>query len=456
MSQDISEALKSNPTIRKETFDIAWPSVVESVLVALAGMVDTYMVAGLGKASVAAIGVTNQPKYFVFTVFFATNVAISSLIARRVGEKKQNEANGLFLTGLYFVTGLSILLSVLCVASAEPFMRLCGANTETIKLSVLYFRIIMGCSIFQLLSLYINAAQRGSGNTRIAMTTNIVSNLVNVVLNYLLIQGHFGFPALGVTGAAIATVLGTVVACIMSIRSIFLKQSFIRIPLIRKEKIHADQKYIRELAPVAGTFLGENLLTRAGMMITSAMTARIGTAPYAAHLVGMNFMNIGFAFGDGLQAAAIALVGRSIGEKDYDKAKKYAWTEQGFGLAISIVISILMLLLHNQIFNAYYPNDPEMLAYGTIISYFFAVIMPIQVSKIIFNGTLRAAGDIRYTLIGSTIGVTIVQPLMLWICLYGLKNGLTGVWFSILVSQAVQWVLFGGRFISGKWQNKKL
>ena len=97
-----------------------------------------------------------------------------------------------------------------------------------------------------------------------------------------------------------------------------------------------------------------------------------------------------------------------------------------------------------------------MLGYGDIISYFFAIIMPIQVSKIIFNGTLRAAGDIRYTLIGSTIGVTVVQPIILWICMFGLKNGLTGVWFSILVSQAIQLLLFGGRFISGEWQNKKL
>jgi len=191
-------------------------------------------------------------------------------------------------------------------------------------------------------------------------------------------------------------------------------------------------------------------------MLTGAMTARIGTAPYAAHLVGMNFMNIGFAFGDGLQAAAIALVGRSIGENDYEKAKKYAWTEQKFGFIISIIISVLMLLLHKQIFNAYYPNDPEMLGYGVIISYFFAVIMPIQVSKIIFNGTLRAAGDIRYTLVGSTIGVTIVQPILLWFFLFVLKIGLSGVWLSILISQAVQWLLFGGRFISGKWQNRKL
>ena len=97
-----------------------------------------------------------------------------------------------------------------------------------------------------------------------------------------------------------------------------------------------------------------------------------------------------------------------------------------------------------------------MLGYGRIISLFFAVIMPIQVSKIIFNGTLRAAGDIRFTLLGSTFGVTIVQPALLSVCQYVFALGLTGVWLSILVSQAVQLVLFGGRFISGKWEGKKL
>ena len=452
----MSETVQIERSIRKETFDIAWPSVVESVLVALTGMIDTYMVAGLGKASVAAIGVTNQPKYFVFTTFFALNVAISSLVARRVGEKKRNEANGLFLTGFYFLIGLAVVLSLLCVAAAEPFMRLCGANAETISLSVLYFRIVMGFSIFQLVSLYINAAQRGSGNTKIAMTTNIVSNVVNVFLNYCLIQGHFGFPALGVVGAAIATVAGTVVACIMSVASLFRKVSFVQVPYIIANKIKPESIYAKELGPVSVTVLGENLMTRAGIMITGAMTARIGTAPYAAHLVGMNFMNLGFAFGDGLQAAAIALVGRSIGENDIPKAKKYAWTEQGFGLAISVFFSIGMLLFYKQIFNAYFPNDAEMLAYGRTIALFFAAIMPIQVSKIIFNGTLRAAGDIRFILLGSTFGVTIVQPVILYICQFVYALGLTGVWFSILVSQAVQLILFGGRFISGKWEGKKL
>ena len=221
---------------------------------------------------------------------------------------------------------------------------------------------------------------------------------------------------------------------------------------IRQEKLRPDPSSAKELGPICGTILGENLLSRVGFMVVGAMTARIGTNPYAAHLVGMTFMNLGFAFGDGLQAASVALVGRSIGEGDPGKAEKYSWSAQKFGLMISIVFSVLMAVYYDRIFDMYFPDDPEMTGYGRIIATFFAVIMPIQVSKIVFNGTLRGAGDVRFTLIGSTIGITIVQPIVLWVLTQKMDLGLTGVWISILISQGVQWILFGTRFLSGKWK----
>lgn len=438
--------------LTRETFEMAWPSVLESVLIALAGMVDTYMVSTLGKAAVSSIGVTNQPKILMYTVFFAINTVISLFIARMVGEKKQREANTYFLSGLYLVVILCLLVSVLNVIFAEPFMKLAGANTETIANSVLYFRIIIGFSIFNLLSMYINAAQRGSGNTKIAMTTNLTSNAVNVVMNYLLINGHFGFPALGVMGAAIATIIGAAVGCFMSIQTLFRKESYVKLQYIREEKIKPSMNCIRDMFPSGITIFSENILTRLGMMIVSAMTARIGTAPYAAHLVGMNFMTLGSAFGEGLQSASIALVGRSIGEKDIDKAKQYTWNNQMFGFIISAAVSILMLVLDDRIFALYFPNDPEMIAYGRIISSLYAIILPIMVSKIIFSGVLRGAGDVRFVMIGSTIGVTLVQPLCLYIMQVQMHLGLTAVWLSILISQACQWITFLSRYLSGRWE----
>ena len=435
----------------KETFRIAWPSVTESVLIVLAGMVDTYMVSTLGKASVAGVGVTNQPKYFAYTMFYALNTAIASMVARRLGQQRRKDANGMFLTALVFVTVVSVVLGLLCVIFARPILLLFGANPQTLPMAVPYWNIVMGFSVFNLVSMYINAAQRGSGNTRIAMTTNLTSNVVNVIMNYLLINGHCGFPALGINGAAIATVLGTVVAFFMSVRSLFKKDSFVQAQYIRAESIRPSRESVKELVPMSGTLLSENLMTRLGFAITGALTARIGTDPYSAHIVGMTFMNLGFAFGDGLQSAMVALVGKSVGENNPAKAKSYVRSGQKFGLVISVIVAALMLVLDKQIFGLYFPNDPIMLEYGQLISRFIAVIMPIQVAKIVFNGMLRGAGDVRFTLIGSTIGVTIVQSILMYFLIIRMRTGLTGVWISILISQAVQLALFSWRYFSGRW-----
>ena len=114
-----------------------------------------------------------------------------------------------------------------------------------------YYRIIMGGMIFNVLSMGINAAQRGAGNTMIALRTNLISNLVNICGNYLLINGHFGFPALGITGAAIATVFGTVVACVMSIVSICPKDGFISIPYMIEHHIRLRLEPLLEISKSA-------------------------------------------------------------------------------------------------------------------------------------------------------------------------------------------------------------
>ncbi|WP_252979932.1 MATE family efflux transporter [Eisenbergiella tayi] len=196
---------------------MAWPSVLESFFVALVGMVDSLMVSRVGAHAVAAVGLTTQPKFIGLAVFIAVNVSVSALVARRKGQKNQKGANEVLCAACFFVLIMSVIVSLACVIFADPIIRMCGSEEASHTEAVQYFRIIMGFIIFTVISLTVNAAQRGAGNTKIAMKTNVAANVVNVIFNYLLIEGHFGFPALGVSGAAIATVIGSMVGCIMSI-----------------------------------------------------------------------------------------------------------------------------------------------------------------------------------------------------------------------------------------------
>ena len=207
------------PSLMRETLRMAWPAVLESFFVALASMIDTLMVSSLGSTAVAAVGLTVQPKFLGFALFIATNVAVSALVARRRGQRDRDSAGHILATALTFSLAACAVITAICVTLAGPIVNLCGSQPDTHADAVAYFQIIMGGMVFNVVSLCVNAAQRGSGNTRIAMTTNVTSSIVNMCGNYLLIGGHWGFPALGIRGAALATVLGTVVACCMSISS---------------------------------------------------------------------------------------------------------------------------------------------------------------------------------------------------------------------------------------------
>ncbi len=434
---------------------MAWPSVLESFFIAMAGLIDTYMVSALGSYAVAAVGLTNQPKFIGFTIFFAINVAVSALVARRKGERDKKLANEALLTAFVITMVLVVFITFIMVYYAPELLRFSGSNKDTHQPALIYFRILMGGMVFGTISMVINAAQRGSGNTQIAFTTNLVSSLVNILFNYLLIGGNFGFPKLGVAGAALATVLGTVVATIMSVRSLFKKDSFVQIPYIIKERIGPRLRTGKRIARLGVNLLVENLCVRVGFMTTALMAASLGTDAFASHNVGMNLLSLCFAFADGMQVAAVALTGSSLGAGKKENAKIYGKVCQQLGFIISVILSLILLIFGEKIFRLYFKEE-HIVETGIMISRFMMIIALLQISQIIYGGCLRAAGDVKYTLVVSIISVTIIRTSVTYILVSLLDMGLRGIWLGILADQFSRFVLMASRFNKGKWVNIKI
>ena len=162
----------------KKTLDMAWPAILESFFAAFAGLVDSLMVSSLGSYAVAAVGLTTQPKFMGLSLFVAANVAISALVARRRGEEETEEANRILSTAVALIFAAAIILSVVFVIFAGPIISLCGSTPETHDSAVVYFQIVMGGMLFNCIQMGINSAQRGVGNTKITMRTNVTSNYV--------------------------------------------------------------------------------------------------------------------------------------------------------------------------------------------------------------------------------------------------------------------------------------
>ena len=434
---------------------MAWPAVIESFFVAFAGLVDSLMVSRLGAYAVAAVGLTTQPKFLGLALFFAVNIAVSALVARRRGEGNKDDANRILITAIVFIVIAAAAVSTLCLVLADQIILFCGSTPETHGSAVIYFRIIMGCMIFNCIQMGINSAQRGAGNTKITMVTNITSNTINIIMNYMLIEGHCGFPALGIHGAAIATVLGTVVACVMSISSICKAGCFVSIPHIISSRIKPAFQSFKSIVKIGYGIFFEQILMRIGFMLTAIMAAKQGTSAMAAHQVGMNIMGLTFSFGDGLQAAAVALIGRSLGENNKEMAKKYGRICMIYGGIIATVLCLVYYFGAGLLMGLFF-KETEIIATGVSIMRVIIFIVIFQIIQVVYMGCLRGAGDTLYTAVASTISVTIVRTAGSYIFGYMLGFGITGIWCGVLLDQISRFCFASIRYKSGKWTEIKI
>ena len=202
---------------------IAVPSIIEMVFMSIIGSVDMVMLRGLEDPSraIAAVGLASQPRMLTLVLFFALNTGVTAIVARRKGEGRAVETNRALRNAVLLI----ILLSVFVVAGtliwSRPLLLLAGAKPDTIDMADDYFRIMAYFMPVAALTLCINAAQRGIGNTKTTMYVNLTSNIVNVILDIFFIyglkapNGTYIIPAMGVAGDAWATGIGLCVGLLL-------------------------------------------------------------------------------------------------------------------------------------------------------------------------------------------------------------------------------------------------
>ena len=415
------------------TLNIAWPSIVESFFVAFAGLVDSLMVSSLGSYAVAAVGLTTQPKFVGLSVFFAANVAVSALVARRRGEEKPSEANRILSTAIAFILVVSVILSVLLVTFASPIIRLCGSTPETHDSAVAYFRIIMGGMIFNCIQMGINSAQRGAGNTKITMRTNVTSNSINIIFNYLLIGGHFGFPALGIHGAALATVLSQAVSCIWVL--CFLTGKKALLPMQRRN-LRIDGRLAGEIMALgmSGFIMqGTNCLVQ---VVCNATLKIYGGDLYVGVMTVINSAREILSLPvSGITNGAQPVLGYNYGAKEYEKVREGIRFMTVLGILYTVVAWLLVILSPHLLLSVF-TEDGAMIEAGVdaLRLYFFGFFfMAFQFSG---QAAFTALGYSRHAIFFSLLRkAVIVAPLTLLLPKVGF--GVNGVFLAEPVSNAI-------------------
>lgn len=446
----------------KNLMTIALPSVCEMVLMSLIGSIDTMMVSTLGTDAVAAVGLTGQPRMLMLCMFMALNIGVTAIVARRKGQGLQDEANRTLRNALVMIVGLAAVLMALALCFSRQLMSFAGANEDTIEMSNTYFRVLAWFLPFNALTMCINAAQRGTGNTKTTMKVNITANLVNVVCNYLLINGNLGFPKLGVAGAAYATAIGFVVGFIMAVYSLIAGSrhgDFLRVSIKDNWMLHWDT--VKGILKTGGNAMIEQVFLRIGFFTYAKIVAGLGTDSFAAHQICMQFLNLSFTFADGLGVAGTSLVGQMLGKKRPDLSVVYGKCSQRLALTTALILATCIIIFRAPLLSLFihpeeYANAQHVMDLAMQVMLVVALFQPFQTSSVVFSGCLRGAGDTRYVAVVMMICVALVRPIAAYTAVYIIGLDLIGAWMASLIDMILRMALVSRRFGGGKWHDIKV
>ena len=448
----------------KRYLRLAIPSVLEMVLISLINMMDTVMVSGVGTDAVAAVGLVGQPRMLMLCFFFATNAGITAVVARRKGEQRQEDANRVLRNAIMLIFVMALVLMALFFPFATPLMRFAGAEEgRTLEDSTAYFLIVNSVLPLNAISMGICAAQRGIGNTKLTMYVNITSNLVNILFNYLLINGIGPFPRLKVVGAAIATAIGLVVGCILAILSVMLprtKNAFLHLSL--RDDWRPDKTSITDVTRVASGAMVEQVVLRIGFFSYAKIVAGLGTNAFAAHQIDMQFLNLSFSFADGFGVAGTSLVGQNLGAKRKDLAHIFGKLAQRSAFVISLILASCCIFLRGTLVSMFISEnaEPGVREMAENVMIVVGIFQPFQMLSVVAAGALRGAGDVKYAARVMTITVMLIRPILAFAAVYyfGTVLGneplaLIGAWCASLTDMVTRMILFMRRYNAGKWHD---
>ncbi len=454
LQMPINHSIPKWQTLLKNILKVSLPAAMELLFITLIGMADTIMVGNYSnetltsEASLASVALSQQPIFITIAIASALGVGLTSIISRRKGENRAEEARLYLRQSIIIGFLIGLAMTAFAYFFAYPILRFAGAKDDTIDTAVLYFRIVSSILSFNYVRYTISAAQRAIGKTTITLVMNIVANLVNIFFNYCLIQGNLSFPEWGVGGAAIATVIGNMVAFFIAFGSIFYKKSFIYIRFRDSWRINPDT--IAYMFKIATPAIIEQIFMRIGFFIISKIVNELGTEQTAINAIISSVVSISFNVTDGFAIGASSLVGRSLGEKDPAKAFAYGRMSQVLAVFLALILMGIVIATRNTLPSFFSTNENVYREASRLLIYSSFVMLP-QSIQWVTTGILRGAGDIKYTARNSMISVTLVRPFFAYILCYPLGLGILGSWIGMLIDQSLRTVLNNHRFTRLKW-----
>ena len=430
--------------LKKRLARLAAPIFIETLLIMMLGAVDTVMLSRHSDNSVAAVGVVNQIIMLTFLVFEVINLGTSVLCSQY---KQVVQVVGVSLL-VNFAVGVGI--SMLLFGCAEPILRLMGLGPELMQDGMDYMRIVGAFAFFQALSLTLSASLRSANKAVYPMLVTVVVNVLNIIGNYSLIFGRFGFPELGVEGAAISTAFSRGVSMVILFVILFRKHIHRFPPAYFRPFPWVE---LKNLMKVGLPSAGEQLSYSSSQVVITYFINMLGVEALATRTYCVNIIMFAYLFSISMAQGGAICIGHLIGEKKPRAAFLMGKYVMKKSVMITVILSCILALFGHVIFG-WLTSNAEIIKMGVTILVIDIVLEIGRPVNIFATNALRAAGDVNYPFY---VGLVVMWSVAVGLgYLFGIPLGwgICGMWVAFLLDENIRGAIFVRRWYSMKWASK--
>ncbi len=449
--------LRREPGFYRHTWMLALPIILQNLVTTSLGFVDTFMVGLLGQAELSAVTAANTPIFLVQIIIFGLLSGLAVLVSQYWGKHDTEAINRCMGIALYTGVSLAALIALALFLAPRQVMALVTDNALLIQLGAPYLRIVGFSYVFNTASSVYVGVQRSTENPSMGLTVFTVSMVLNTFLNYVLIFGKFGAPALGITGAALATLTARAVEFVITFGYALRDR---RIPLLPAALLHPGTAFVGDFLKYSTPVLVNDSLWGLGTTLITAVIGHMAISEemLAAYAIMGNIEKFSTVACYGISGASAVIVGKRIGEgASREKVYEVSWCMLLLTVMIGLMVSLSLAVLLPTVFIPWlYPLfhlEGLSLEIAATMCVVFIIMMPTKAFDITnTSGVLRAGGDVRVSAVidvGSVwlvaLPITVLSALVFeapvaLVCLGIQAEGLSKVPLGIWRLRSRKWI----------------
>ncbi len=438
--------------LRRAIFLLAVPMILELVMESTFAVVDIFFVGKLGSSAVAAVGLTETYMFLLYSLGMGLAMAVTAIIARRVGEKNTDDAGVSAVQAIFLAILISLPFAIAGIFFAKEMLGLMGADAWAIENGYRYTQWMLGGNVVILLLFIINAIFRGAGDAAIAMRVLWIANIINIMLDPILIFGWGPIPAFGIEGAAIATNIGRGVAVLIQLWLLFNAGKHIRVAV---SQIKWNSDAILNIIRTSLGGVGQMIVAMTAWIFLMRILADVGSEAVAGATIALRIMMFTLMPAWGLSNAVATLVGQNLGAGHAERAESSVWKIGVYNMIFLVGVSIVYFIFNEQLMMLF-TDEARVIAIGSewlrILSFSYFVYGWWMVSVQAFNG----AGDTQTPTKINVVFFWFIQiPLSYFLALQlGWQH--SGVFWGVFISETSVGLFTLWLFSRGKWKTVKV